>query len=241
MDIALVTGSTRGIGYETALALGRYGYKVIVTGRSTEGLAATAKNLREAGVIVEPEQLDVTSIDSVNRVANVVANRHGRLDVLVNNAGVAGEWNAPDADYVHPDAVRRTIDTNVVGAFYTIEAFLPLLRNSPGARIVNVSSFMGSLAVQTQSGPDDLIVPAYQASKAALNSITITLAKALAATPIAVFSVDPGFVKTDFSPINRAQAPLDAAQGAEPIVKAALGDVDAESGSFINRDGHHPW
>ncbi|GAB2564809.1 SDR family NAD(P)-dependent oxidoreductase [Nocardia heshunensis] len=241
-EIAVVTGSTRGIGYETALALGLAGYTVIVTGRSREAAEIAARGLGERGVDARGYELDVTSFESVQRLADVIARDHGRLDVLVNNAGIAAEWEAPGrSEFAHPESVRRTLDTNVIGVFHTVEGLLPLLRRSDSGRIVNVSSFVGSLTLQSQADPADMVIPAYQASKAALNSLTITLSKVLADTDIKVFSVDPGFVQTDFSPINRAQAPLTAAQGAEPIIEAALLKIDAASGSFVNRDGLVPW
>ncbi|MBF6357013.1 SDR family NAD(P)-dependent oxidoreductase [Nocardia higoensis] len=241
-DIAVVTGSTRGIGFETALALGSAGYTVIVTGRSQEAATAAARRLGEHGIDARGYALDVTSFGSVQRLATILAETHGRVDVLVNNAGIAGEWDAPGPSvYAHPQAVRKTMETNVFGVFHTVEAMLPLLRRSESGRIVNVSSFVGSLTLQAQADPADLMVPVYQASKAALNSLTITLSKALADTSIKVFSIDPGFVQTDFSPINRAQAPLTAAQGAEPVVKAAMLDLDAPSGAFLGRDGALPW
>lgn len=239
-DIVLITGGTRGIGFETASALGLLGATVIITGRTTATLAAAAEELAQRGVLVEAELLDVTSPESVGHLLERVRNRHDRLDVLVNNAGVAGEWSHPSATgFVHPDAVRITFDTNVLGVLYMIETFLPLLRASSDARIVNVSSFMGSLTLQSAAAPATLVVPAYQASKAALNSITITLDKALGTSGIRAVSVDPGFVQTDFSPINRDQAPLTAAQGAEPIVRAACGQYIA--GTFIGREGALPW
>ncbi|WP_227996096.1 SDR family NAD(P)-dependent oxidoreductase [Nocardia australiensis] len=241
-EVAVVTGSTRGIGFETALALGLSGYTVVVTGRSEQAAVAAARLLGERGVDAHGHRLDVVSIESVQRLADVIARDHGRLDVLVNNAGVAAEWDAPGPSrYAHPESVRRTLETNVIGVFHTVEALLPLLRRSDSGRIVNVSSFMGSLTLQSRADPADMVVPAYQASKAALNSLTITLSKVLADTSIKVFSVDPGFAQTDFSPINRAQAPLTAAQGAEPVVEAAMLKIDAASGSFIGRDGVVPW
>ncbi|MBF6132556.1 SDR family NAD(P)-dependent oxidoreductase [Nocardia otitidiscaviarum] len=241
-EVAVVTGSTRGIGFETALGLGLAGCMVIVTGRSEQAAVAAARRLGERGVDAHGYHLEVTSTASVQRLADDIERDHGRLDVLVNNAGIAAEWDAPGPSrYVHPEAARRTVETNVIGVFHMVEAMLPLLRRGDSGRIVNVSSFMGSLALQSQADPAALVVPAYQASKAALNSLTITLSKVLADTGITVYSVDPGFVQTDFSPINRAQAPLTAAQGAEPVVAAAMRTIDAASGSFVSRDGVVPW
>ncbi len=239
-DIVLITGGSRGIGLATARALGRAGARVIITGRSTDTVEPALKTLAAEGISVDGEILDVTSYDDARRVIGIVADRYGRLDVLVNNAGVAGEWSYPadENGFVDHRAVRMTFDTNVIGVCHMSDAALPLLRNSSDGRIVNVSSYMGSLTLQAQS-TDPVIVPAYQASKAALNSLTLSLAASLADSGIRVVSIDPGFVQTDFSPINRDLAPLTAEQGAEPIVRAALGTL--ETGTFVARDGLVPW
>nr|WP_155908783.1 MULTISPECIES: SDR family NAD(P)-dependent oxidoreductase [unclassified Mycolicibacterium] len=237
----MITGGSRGIGFETARQLGHSGATVIITGRTEESVAAAAEKLISERLSVEPEVVDVTSYADVQRLADTVANRFERLDALVNNAGVAAEWIYPDPDgYVDPRAARVTLETNVLGVFHMVEAFLPLLRRSPAGRIVNVSSFTGSLTLQAQAQQGDLIVPAYQASKAAVNSITLTLSTMLRDSPIRVVSVDPGFVQTDFSPINRTQAPLTAAQGAQPITRAATGDL--LPGTFVSHNAAVvPW
>ncbi|MFE3262590.1 SDR family NAD(P)-dependent oxidoreductase, partial [Nocardia sp. NPDC059229] len=130
-DIAVVTGSTRGIGFETALALGLSGYTVVVTGRSEQAAADAARRLGERGVDAQGQELDVASFESVQRLADIIARDHGRLDVLVNNAGIAAEWDAPSrSQYAHPESVRRTLETNVIGVFHTVEGLLPLLRRS---------------------------------------------------------------------------------------------------------------
>jgi NAD(P)-dependent dehydrogenase (short-subunit alcohol dehydrogenase family) len=124
-----------------------------------------------------------------------------------------------------------------------IEAFLPLLRNSAAGRVVNVSSTTGSLADQDnpQSPYYPMVLPAYQSSKAALNSLTIALGKKLAGTPIKVTSVCPGFVQTDLTPANREQAPLTAEQAARIVVEAATLPPSAPTGTFTSHDGPIPW
>ncbi len=138
---------------------------------------------------------------------------------------------------------RETFETNLFGAVSVTEAFLPLLRAGDAGRIVNVSTIMGSLTDQTDpSSPYyALTMPAYQASKAALNNVTIALAKQLVQTPIKVTSVCPGFVQTDLTPMNRSQAPLTAAQAAEIVIRAATLPAEAESGTFVDADGPVPW
>jgi NAD(P)-dependent dehydrogenase (short-subunit alcohol dehydrogenase family) len=176
--------------------------------------------------------------------ADHVAQRFGHLDVLVNNAGVLPEaTNSEPAEVVDVAMFRTTFDTNLFGAVAVLEAFLPLLRRSPAGRIVNVTTTMGSLTDQTdpESPYYGTVVPAYQASKAALNNVTIALAKALADTPIKVTSVCPGFVQTDLTPANRTQAPLTAAEAAEVLHRAATLPDQAASGTFIDAAGVVPW
>jgi NAD(P)-dependent dehydrogenase (short-subunit alcohol dehydrogenase family) len=139
---------------------------------------------------------------------------------------------------------KRTFETNVFGAVRMIQTFLPLLQQSASGRIVNVSSTMGSLT--DQSDPTSpyyrVVVPGYQASKAALNGITVAVAKTLAGTPIKVTSVCPGWVKTDLGgPENRAAASLPADEAARIVVAAACLADDAPSGQFLSEAGAVPW
>ncbi|WP_337062579.1 SDR family NAD(P)-dependent oxidoreductase [Kineococcus sp. G2] len=242
--IALVTGSTRGLGRATADRLARRGDHVIVTGRGGAVAREVAERLRSAGHQADHLSLDVTSRESVAGAAKDIEGRYGRLDVLVNNAGTLPEATAPGPHrFTDLDAFARTFETNVIGAVTVIEHLLPLLRRSEAARIVNVSSTVGSLS--DQADPDSpyyrMVVPGYQASKAALNSITIGLAKHLAGTPAKVTSVCPGWVQTDLAPGNRERAPLTPEAAAEVVVRAATLPAGAPSGTFIDVDGTVPW
>jgi NAD(P)-dependent dehydrogenase (short-subunit alcohol dehydrogenase family) len=188
--------------------------------------------------------MDVTDAASVRAAAEEVCQRFGHLDVLVNNAGILPEaTNAHPAEVVDLAMFEQTYATNVLGPVAVVEAFLPLLRKSAAGRIVNVSSSMGSLAHQTD--PDSpwhsMVVPAYQSSKAALNAITIVLAKALADTPIKVTSVCPGWVQTDLAPDNREQAPMTPDQAAEVVYRAATLSAADATGTFIDADGLVRW
>lgn len=244
MKTALITGATRGIGFQTAIGLMDAGVRVIVAGRDEGGVTRAVEELRRRadapeGDLADGLVLDVADFDSVRRGAEEAHERFGGLDILVNNAGVAAEWSYPAGTYANPHAVAATFTVNVLGAFAVSEYFLPLLEARSGARIVNVSSSVASLNALAQA-PDSM-VPAYRASKAALNSMTLSLAARLADACVWVGAVDPGFVQTDFSPINKTQAPLTVEQGAAPIIAAALGAVPHPSGSFFGADGPQAW
>lgn len=244
MKVALVTGASRGIGEATARRLAESGEHVILTARRPEDLEAEVDRLNRDGHSASALQLDVTDKDSVQRAADHVAATYGRLDVLVNNAGVLPEaTNADPAEVVDLQMFRTTYETNLLGAVAVLEAFLPLVRKSEAGRIVNVTTTMASLTDQTnpESPYYGMVVPAYQSSKAALNNVTIALAKALVDTPVKVTSVCPGFVQTDLTPINRDNAPTTADQAAEVVHRAATLPDDAPSGTFVDADGTVPW
>jgi len=230
--IALITGANRGLGFETARQLADAGVTVIVGARDATRGAEAAARLGAESVV-----LDVADATSVAAAAERVEERHGRLDLLVNNAGILPEV----AGVLDAGGVAATLDTNVVGVVRVTEAFLPLLRRSDAARIVNVSSTMGSLSDQSDPGSPyfGLVMPGYQASKAALNSLTIGLAKLVA--PIKVNAVCPGWVQTDLTPGNREQAPLSAAEAARVVVRYALLEDDGPTGGFFAAERAVAW
>ena len=242
--IALITGANRGLGQAIARALAVTGVHVIMTGRDSSKIALAAAQLRGDGLSTEDLELDVTSQSSITAAADQVADRHGRLDVLINNAGILPEaTDSTDHEFGNPDMFWRTFATNVFGPVAVTEAFLPLLRKAERARIVNVSTTLGSIT--DQADPDSpfaqLAVPAYRSSKAALNSVTVSLARALADTAIKVTSVCPGWVQTDLAPGNREQAPTPAHEAAAVVVAAATLPEDAPSGTFVDRLGTVAW
>jgi len=234
--IALITGANRGLGFETARQLADAGVTVIVGARDAARGEEAAARLGAESVV-----LDVGDDASVARAAATVEARHGRLDLLVNNAGIAPE--AVAANVLDTRAFRTTLDTNVLGVVRVTEQFLPLLRCSDAARIVNVSSTMGSLADQADPASPyyGFVVPGYQASKAALNSFTVSLAKLLADTPIKVNAICPGWVQTDLAPINRESAPLTADEAARVIVRYALLAEDGPTGGFFDAEHAVAW
>jgi len=223
--VALVTGANRGIGFEVCRQLAVRDVVVLLTARDA------AKKLGNAGT-VEPLGLDVADASSIEKKAAEVASRYGQLDVLVNNAGINYDtWETVENADIN-STVMETIATNLLGPWRLCQAFLPLLRKSRAARIVNVSSESGSLAAMG-AGP-----PAYQVTKAALNALTRTLAGELRGTRILVNAVCPGWVATD---MGGAGAPRSVAEGAAGIVWAATLPDNGPTGGFF-RDGKPlPW
>jgi NAD(P)-dependent dehydrogenase (short-subunit alcohol dehydrogenase family) len=229
--IALVTGANRGIGFEVCRQLAERGFTVVLTARDGDKARAAAAKLKTVGH-VEPAVLDVSDAQSIGRAAAEISNRHDHLDVLINNAGINYDtWEtAENADI--DDTVAETIRTNLLGPWRVCQAFLPLLRKSRAARIVNVSSECGSLA-HMGAGP-----PAYQVTKAALNALTRTLAGELRDAHILVNAVCPGWVATD---MGGTGAPRSVCEGAAGIVWAATLPDNGLTGGFF-RDGKPlPW
>lgn len=243
--VALITGGNRGLGLATARRLGQAGVTVIIAARDSERSDEAVVALRRENIYASAIQVDVEEPASVAGAVDRVTREHGRLDILVNNAGILPEATTPDADQpLDLDLFTRTFNTNVLGAVAATQAFLPLLTASDAGRIVNVSSTMGSLSdqVNPESPYYSMVVPAYQASKAALNGLTIALSKALAGTSIKINSVCPGWVQTDLGgPDNRAAAPTTADEAARVVAEAALLDPTGPSGTFFDAAGPIGW
>jgi NAD(P)-dependent dehydrogenase (short-subunit alcohol dehydrogenase family) len=239
--IALVTGATRGIGLATARQLGATGITTLIGARDPDAGKRAAEQLRDDGADSDFLELDVTDQDKIAAAYSNIERRHGRLDILVNNAGVLPEASADRAVVPLQLAMfRPTFETNVFGTVAVTEAMLPLLRKSMAGRIVNVSSSLGSLTLQTDPDwPSYVVTPAYQASKSALNAITVALAKLHA--DVTVLSVCPGFVQTDIHPpSNRANATTTPDEAGEFVARVAA-DPTVQTGSFIDRNGTVPW
>lgn len=239
--IALVTGGNRGIGLETVRQLAQQDIHVILAARQYEKAAAEAQKLQLQGLAVEALQLDVTDGASIRAAARQVEQQHGRLDILVNNAGIiTGSGDArPSTQPL--DVWRRIFDTNLFGLVETTLAFLPLVRRSAAGRIVNLSSILGSIAAHATPGSaiyGFLSVPAYSASKAAVNAWTVQLAQELKDTSIKVNAVHPGYVKTD---MNHGGGEMEIPDGARSSVRMALLGADGPSGSFTHLGEELPW
>jgi NAD(P)-dependent dehydrogenase (short-subunit alcohol dehydrogenase family) len=237
--IALVTGANKGIGLEIARQLAQAGVFVIIGARNLGRGKSAVKDLTSQGLAAQSVPIDLTDLASILAAAETIRTDHGRLDILVNNAGIVDAEDGPPT-VSSPEAARRIMDTNFVGTLAVTQAMLPLLRKSPAARIVNLSSSLGSLTLN--GDPTSPYYSArligYNASKAALNMLTVQLAQELRDTPIVVNSVSPGYVKTDLTGHNGF---ITAEEGAKLPVKYALLGEDAVSGQFVEASGPTPW
>ncbi|MGN8049087.1 SDR family oxidoreductase [Curtobacterium sp. 22159] len=234
---ALVTGANKGIGYAIAEGLGARGMRVLVGARNDASRDAAVERLRASGVDAHGVRIDVTDDASVAAAATDVEARFGRLDVLVNNAGISGPFDpvtwTQDPTTLDLDVVREVVDVNVYGVVRVTNAMLPLLRRSPAPRIVNASSSMGSLG--RQPGP---IMAAYSPSKTFLNGITTQYARAFEDTPVIINAACPGLVATDF---NGFAGDRTATQGAATAVRLATLPDDGPRGGFFEDAGVVPW
>ncbi|MFF2993654.1 SDR family oxidoreductase [Streptomyces sp. NPDC057950] len=240
--IALVTGANKGIGYEIAAGLGALGHRVGVGARDGARREAAVEKLRAAGVDAFGVPLDVTDDRSATAAAELVGQRAGRLDVLVNNAGISGEtgpgW-VQDPTTLDLGVVRTVVETNVIGVIRVTNAMLPLLRRSTSPRVVNVSSAVASLT--RQADPDIEIGPvmaAYAPSKSFLNAVTVQYARQFAGTNILINAACPGLVATDFTGFHGPRTPE---QGAATAIRLATLPDGGPTGSFSEDDGVIPW
>lgn len=247
--IALITGANQGIGLQIAKDLVTHGFTVLVGSRDFERGKAAA---HEVGPDAHAVQLDVTDPASIEAAAERIRDEFGRLDVLVQNAAISNTNKRPDQsveDYarttrpssVSLEEMRAVWDTNVFGVLAVYQAMLPLLRAAPHARIVNVSSGVGSLT--QNSDPDfpyrSIFGPVYPASKTALNALTVAMAIELEPDGIKVNAVSPGFTSTN---LNGYAGTETVEEGAREAVRVALLGPDGPTGQFTHATrGVLPW
>jgi NAD(P)-dependent dehydrogenase (short-subunit alcohol dehydrogenase family) len=246
--IALVTGANQGIGLQIATDLAARGLTVLLASRNLDRGKAAAQTIDGD---VHPIQIDVTDEASIHAAAAQVERQFGRLDILVNNAAIS-RANGQDVesmqDYIarsratliSVDEVRTIWETNVFGVLAVTQAFVPLLRNSEGARIVNVSSNLGSLAINATPHPYRAVFnPGYGASKTALNAITLAFAIDLEAEGIKVNAVTPGYTSTA---LNNYEGTETVQQGAAEAVRVALLGSEGPTGTFTGSINEpYPW
>jgi NAD(P)-dependent dehydrogenase (short-subunit alcohol dehydrogenase family) len=239
--IALVTGANKGIGFETARQLAESGgVHVILAARDRAKGVAAALVLQGEGLDVEALGLDVTNAASIAAAAEEIARKFGKLDILINNAGIGLDDGEKKVSEQTLDTWRKTFDTNVFGLIAVTQACLPLLHKSDAGRIVNLSSILASLTLHSDPGSPIYAfkAPAYNASKTAVNAWTVQLAYELKDTKIKVNSAHPGWVKTD---MGGPAAPMEIVDGAKTSVALALIDADGPNGAFIHVGKTLPW
>ena len=238
--LALITGANKGIGLETARQLGKLGIQVLIGARKPEAGEAAAAQLRGEGLKAQAVVIDVTSPPSIATAASEVASKYQKLDILINNAGVLLDDTAKPPSAQSLDVWQRTFQANVFGLIAVTQAFLPLLRRAPAARIVNLSSILASLALHAdpESPIYDSQNAAYNASKTAVNAWTLSLAYELRDTPIKVNAAHPGHVQTD---MGGKDAPMEITEGARTSVALATLGADGPSGSFSHLGNVLPW
>lgn len=236
--IALVTGANKGIGYEIAAGLGARGLTVGVGARDDTRREEAVAKLRAAGVDAFGVPLDVTDDASVTAAAALVEERYGRLDVLVNNAGITG-GGPQEPTLVDPAIIRTVVETNVIGVIRVTNALLPLLRRSSSPRIVNMSSSVGSMTRQSEPGAETgPIAAGYSPSKSFLNAVTVQYAKELADTNILINLACPGYCATDLNGFRGYRTPE---QGAATAIRLATLPDGGPTGAFFEDDGVVPW
>lgn len=238
--VALITGANKGIGFEVARQLGELGVHVLIGARDENRGKAAVEQLTAQNILATNVLLDVTDSDSIKKAAAQISKEFGKLDILVNNAGISGGNIGTPPSQTDIDVVRQVYETNVFGVMNVTIAMIPLLRLALHARIVNVSSSLGSLTMALD--PNDTFYGInslqYQSSKAALNAITVEFAKELEDEGIKVNAACPGFVDTDF---NGHRGTKSAEQAATIIVELSTLGADGPTATFRDENGALPW
>jgi len=237
--IALITGANKGIGLEVARQLGKAGHHILLGARDETRGREAEKTLRDEGIAARFVAIDLSDSAALRAAAADIEANEGRIDILVNNAGIAiqGDGLPGTTDL---DVVRRTFETNFFGTVAVTQALLPLVKKSRAGRIVNVSSGLGSIALNADPSWDYAAVKliGYNGSKAALNMFTVLLAAELKDTGIKVNAVNPGYTATD---LNGNSGHQSIEEGAAETVRMAQIPDDGPTGGFTSTEGVEPW
>ncbi|MFB5676472.1 SDR family oxidoreductase [Paenibacillus terreus] len=235
----LITGGNKGIGFETARQLGKMGFEILVGSRDEKRGQEAVRVLEMENIKAKALVLDVTDPSIIQSAAKQIEQQYGLLDILINNAGVFLEDNVPPSELELPD-LKRTYETNVFGVFSVTKAMIPLLKKSYSGRIINLSSGLGSLTLNTDPKSEFYNVNslAYNSSKTAVNALTVLFAKELSNSSIKINSVCPGFTATD---LNGNSGYRSVEQAASIVVKLATIADDGPTGGFFDENGVVPW
>ncbi len=236
--VALVTGANKGLGKEIATQLAKHGFTVLVAARDEAAGKKVADAITAEGGDARAVKLEVTKADDIASLATFIDKTYGKLDLLVNNAGVALEWNEGGTTV---ERFRDTLETNLIAPWALTQALVPVLAKSQDARVINHSSILGSIATATQAYEQmgGFFSPGYATSKAGLNMLSVIQSKALADKKIAVVSAHPGWVKTD---LGSEHAPMEIVDGAKTVVGLATIDrAKFPNGQFQHLGEQLPW
>ena len=239
--VALITGANKGLGLEMARQLGKTGVIVVMAARDPRKGEAAAEVLRAEGIDARFFELDVLNRRHHAAAAEFLDRTFGRLDILINNAGVSLDpFKTGLPSTTSDEVIHNTFETNFFAPVALTRALLPLLRKSEAARIVNMSSLLGSLTLHSdpKSPIYDFKSLSYDASKSALNAYTVHLAHELKDTKIKVNSAHPGWVKTD---MGTEEAPMELPEGAKTGVQLALLGDDGPTGGYYHLGKRVPW
>jgi NAD(P)-dependent dehydrogenase (short-subunit alcohol dehydrogenase family) len=239
--IALITGANKGIGLETARQLGKQDITVLVGARDIKKGKAAAEELSKDGIDAHPIAIDVSDPESVKKAAAQVEQDFGRLDILINNAGIMTDDQNRKVSEQSLATWRETFETNFFGLITTTNAFLPLLRKSEAGRIVNLSSILGSITFHSTPGSpvyESKNYASYNVSKSAVNAYTVQLAYELKDTKIKVNAAHPGWVKTD---MGGEGAMMEIEDGAKTSVALAIIGPAGPNGAYLHMGEALPW
>ncbi|MGH9949313.1 MAG: SDR family oxidoreductase [Pyrinomonadaceae bacterium] len=242
--VALVTGANKGIGFETSRQLAQQEMTVLLSARDKVRGTEAADKLKAEGLDVQFLHLDVDDVKTHEAAYKFIEENFGWLDILINNAGILADQfedgKSALTSQTPVETYRRTFETNFFNLIALTQTLLPLIKKSDAGRIVNLSSILGSLSIHSDPDGDfyHFKVPAYDASKTALNAYTIHLAYELRDTPIKVNSAHPGYVATD---MNNHEGPMPVEDGAKTSVALAMLPSDGFTGKFIHLGEEVPW
>jgi NAD(P)-dependent dehydrogenase (short-subunit alcohol dehydrogenase family) len=238
MKVALITGANKGIGLETARQLARdHNFTVLIGARDQTRGETAVQALKNESLDAHFLQIDPTDVATVERAAREVEQKFGRLDVLINNAGTMSPEDFVAPSQVSMQVMRETFELNVFGVHEVVRAFWPLLNQSEAARLVNVSSGLGSLTLHSSGALGDYKPLSYDASKAAVNMLTTHYAYEWRDTPHRANTIHPGSVKTDLNPHGE----LSVEEGAKTSVELAIIGSDGPNGKFFHLGKELPW
>lgn len=236
--IALITGANKGLGKEIGRQLGLLGYTVVLTARDQKAGTAAVAELMAAGCDAHSVRLDVTSSNDIANLVMYLEKTFGKLDVLVNNAGIALEW---DGKPTTPEKIRCTLEVNLIAPYAITEALVPLLSRSEDARVINQSSALGSIsnAENMWEHVSGFMTVGYSTSKAALNMLTQIQSKTLEKKRILVAAAHPGWVRTD---LGSQAAPMAVDEGAGTVVSLVTIARDSfPNGQLVHKGQRIPW